>query len=313
MKTKSLTFKECRDLTLKTHQPWKDGGGRKSAISYSDTFLKYTHMSIPIERITRRLLIEIACELQDTKGWTYAACNRLNSAVSMPLKHCQNDLAVISQDWQIPSFKTWDERKQKKSYEAYTKDEVAEMCDFATHGLLLPELADIIWFAALTGIRAERVMQLTVSRVFIDDDNPDNTFIRVTKAKGMKDRTVPINDALMPIIKARIAGQNPRKRLFGDDWLNYDSMYRQFKKCVHTHLGKPKDGHWTFHSLRHSFGTWHIQDGTNIRDLADFMGHSSTKVTEMYLHATVKGRNKIMNNVKVNMNHSTRSSWRAAS
>tara|TARA_A100001011_G_scaffold351890_1_gene392329 strand:+ start:815 stop:1729 length:915 start_codon:yes stop_codon:yes gene_type:complete len=300
-KKKNLTFKECRDLTLKLHEPWRDGGGRKSAICYSNKFLEMTHQNFPIERITRRLLMEICSELQDTDGWTHAACNRLGSAVSMPLKFCQTDYEIIDPSWQIPTFKRWKEKKTKKDYYAYNKEEVASMCKFAREGLLLPDLADIILFAALTGIRAERIMQLTVSRIFIDDDNPDNTFIRVLKAKGLKDRTVPIHPTLMPIIKERIAGQSPRKRLFGDDWLNYDSMYRQYKKCVHTHLGKPEDGHWTFHGLRHSFGTWHIQDGTNIRDLADFMGHSSTKVTENYLHATVKGRNKIMNNVNFQM------------
>ena len=259
---------------------------------------------MPIERITRRLLIEICSELRDKDGWTFAACNRLNSAVSMPLKFCQSDYEIIDPAWQIPTFKRYKEKETKKEYYPYSKEEVASMCKFAREGLLIPNLADIILFAALTGIRADRIMQLTVSRIFIDDDNPDNTFIRVTKAKGMgggKDRTVPIHKALMPIIKERIAGQSPRKRLFGDDWISYDSMYDQFKKCVHTHLGKPEDGHWVFHSLRHSFGTWHIQDGTNIRDLADFMGHCSTKVTENYLHASVRGRNKLMNNVDFQM------------
>ena len=295
MKTKKkLTFKECRDLTLKHHEPWKVGGGRKSAISYSNKFLEMTHQSFPIERITRRLLIEICSELQDTDGWTHAACNRLGSAVSMPLKFCQTDYEIIDSAWQIPTFKRWKEKKTKTDYYSYTKDEVQRMCVFAKEGLLLPDLADIILFAALTGIRAERIFSLTVSRVFISNDEK---FIRVLKTKNGKDRTVPIHKSLLPIVEARIAGQKPHKRMFGDDWLNYDSMYRQFKKCVHTHLGKPEDGHWTFHGLRHSFGTWHIQDGTNIRDLADFMGHSSTKVTENYLHASVKGRDKLMNNI----------------
>ena len=35
-------------------------------------------------------------------------------------------------------------------------------------------------------------------------------------------------------------------------------------------------------------GTLLIQSGVNIKDVADHMGHSSTRVTERYLHAADK-------------------------
>ncbi|MGH9078820.1 MAG: tyrosine-type recombinase/integrase, partial [Acidimicrobiales bacterium] len=43
---------------------------------------------------------------------------------------------------------------------------------------------------------------------------------------------------------------------------------------------------WTFHSLRHVFATWALnQPGLRIEDVSRLMGHSSIRVTqEIYIH-----------------------------
>ena len=44
--------------------------------------------------------------------------------------------------------------------------------------------------------------------------------------------------------------------------------------------------HWTFHSLRHVFATWALnQPGLRIEDVSRLLGHSSTRVTQdIYIH-----------------------------
>ena len=150
--------------------------------------------------------------------------------------------------------------------------------------------------AALTAdhVDADR-RRITIDRQVIETRNQ----LKLDLPKGRRRRvtmfpaTTPAGIDLAALIERRL-GELPDDGLLfpapRGGWARRSNYGRNTWDPAARAIGWPRrdDGrwHWTFHSLRHVFATWALnQPGLRIEDVSRLLGHSSTRVTQdIYIH-----------------------------
>jgi site-specific recombinase XerD len=120
--------------------------------------------------------------------------------------------------------------------------------------------------------------------------------LKVQKGKGRKDRYVPIANVMLPLLHNYLTTYDPKTYLI--EGLEEGKPYspisiRKFlkKSCALAHIDK----HITPHTLRHSYATHLLENGTDIRYIQVLLGHSRPETTMIYTHVQSQDLKKITN------------------
>lgn len=129
------------------------------------------------------------------------------------------------------------------------------------------------------GLRINEALSLDIK------DFPRDGFLRVT-GKGNKQRQVPalkiVEDTLQKYLNERPFDQSPDKPIFigaRGGRLN-QGVAQKAMRDLRVILGLPETA--TPHALRHSFATHLLQNGANLREIQELLGHSSLSTTQRY-------------------------------
>lgn len=118
----------------------------------------------------------------------------------------------------------------------------------------------------------------------IKDVDSSRMVITVRGAKGYKDREVMLSPKLLELLRLYYKTYKPQQLLFeGQKSKPYSatSIRNIFKKALEQ-AGIAKKA--TIHTLRHSFATHLLENGTDIRYIQELLGHHSIKTTQRYTH-----------------------------
>jgi integrase/recombinase XerD len=121
----------------------------------------------------------------------------------------------------------------------------------------------------------------------------DRMFVVVLDGKGGRDRSVPLPRPLLARLRRYWKEERPKvfgSYLFvperGEKPLHETTLQKTFtaaqRECV-------PQKHATIHTLRHSYATHLIESGISLRTIQQLLGHKSMKTTEVYLHVTRPG------------------------
>jgi len=129
------------------------------------------------------------------------------------------------------------------------------------------------------GLRLGEVLNLR-----LEDVRSADGYLFIKGGKGKKDRRTILSNHLLKILRQYYVKNKPSYWLFeGQTAGKYSASSVQsiFRKAVKSANVNP----WaTVHTLRHSFATHLLQQGTNLRYIQGLLGHASSKTTEIYTH-----------------------------
>jgi integrase len=119
--------------------------------------------------------------------------------------------------------------------------------------------------------------------------------IHINSGKGKKDRITLLSVRLLEILREYYRLYKPQEYLFtGQMGGQYSERSAQLVlKEAARRAGITR--HVTLHTLRHSFATHLLENGTDLRYIQSLLGHSSPKTTQIYTHVTTKGFDQIKN------------------
>jgi site-specific recombinase XerD len=140
------------------------------------------------------------------------------------------------------------------------------------------------------GLRMSEILALKA-----DDLLFDRGLIRIRSAKGNKDRTTLLGRSTAELLKRYLDQFQPHDLLFvGQSGSMYSA--RSLQKVLEAALEKAgirKEA--TLHTLRHSFATHLLEQGTDLRYIQALLGHASSKTTEIYTHVSTRYLQGIVN------------------
>jgi site-specific recombinase XerD len=145
----------------------------------------------------------------------------------------------------------------------------------------------VIELGLFTGLRVEEMTELKIKDILIDNHHAS---IVVREGKGGKKRTVWINKKLKQTcnkflkLRGNFCLSNDEEQFLLSSQkgkqLTTRALQKRFKMCINqTNL----PSHYSIHCLRHTYGTYLLKVSGNIKLVKEQLGHSSVKITEVYI------------------------------
>ena len=166
-----------------------------------------------------------------------------------------------------------------------------------------------IFITALLGVRRSEALGLKWNRVDFEEGtitiahtitqstvNHQRVVVKKELGKNKSSyRTLPMPLILKEFLKEIQEKQKENKKIFGNSYKNTenyvcvdmegnlikpDSLTKEFSKFLkENNLPKIR-----VHDLRHTIGSLLIQNGSSLREIQEWLGHSNVKTTEIYTH-----------------------------
>jgi site-specific recombinase XerD len=231
-------------------------------------FLKHIH-PMPLARVSKQHVIDYHQHLIRTRNISRSYQNQSINAIKFYAEQ------VLGQDRQYIELER--PKKANRLPLVLSLDEVKRILQ-CTANLKHRTMLTTIYSC---GLRSGELLNLKPA-----DIDPVGMRVWIREGKGVKDRATVLSPVLLDLIKAYHKDYRPRRYLFeGPEKRRYSAS--SLRKVLHRSVIRAKiEKPVQLHTLRHSFATHLLENGTNLRYIQTLLGHNSPKTTEIYTHVS---------------------------
>ena len=176
-------------------------------------------------------------------------------------------------------------RQEHKLPSVLSRKEIIDLLNAVTN----PKHRLLLMLTYSAGLRVSEIVSLRV-----EDIDYDRGLIRVQQGKGKKDRYTTLSSIVLQELLNYQKTYQPVKWLFPGADKDKHLAARTAQNVLAK--GREKAGitkHFSIHTLRHSFATHLLEDGTDLRYVQELLGHSRPETTMIYTHVTEKDLKRI--------------------
>lgn len=248
----------------------------KTYFTFIADFINYIRDK-PIHTLTKRDVELFIEDVFEPRGMSISSQRQFISAV----KHY---FVFINSNIEI-DFKSLAPKKDQKLPNILSKEEIIELIRVTKN----VKHRICITFLYSSGLRIGELIHLKISDIDIQ-----RKLLKVQNGKGRKDRYVP--NAIIPMLHTYMTSYTPKtyliESLVSGNKYSPNSI-RNFlrKSCLLAHITKQV----TPHTLRHSYATHLLENGTDIRYIQELLGHARPETTMIYTHVRSQDLQKITN------------------
>ncbi|OOF42898.1 tyrosine-type recombinase/integrase [Rodentibacter trehalosifermentans] len=180
----------------------------------------------------------------------------------------------------------------KKRIRWLTKSEVKRLLE----NLNLDWMRDICRFALLTGARMSEILTLTWNKV---DFERQIAIVTGDIAKSGRARSLPLSQEAMDFLRQRQSKRCSDYVFHSGKGLKLKDISRKdFSRALER--SNIKD--FRFHDLRHTWASWHVQNGTPLMVLKELGGWETIEMVQKYAHLDAGHLLDYVNHVKLTSN-----------
>lgn len=215
-----------------------------------------------------RALIERIIEARQAEGCSNATVNRTLALMRAILRRCERDWEWIDR---APAFRLLKEPTRRIRY--LTEEQALKLLlELPTH------LRDVAAFALATGLRRANITGLTWEQV---DLRRKLAWVHPDQAKARRAIAVPLNDMAMSVVGRQVGLH--RVHVF-----TYQGkpIFQVSTKAWYRALERAGIENFRFHDLRHTWASWHVQNGTPLFALQELGGWETERMVRRYAHLT---------------------------
>lgn len=211
-------------------------------------------------------LIEQITQIRIADGVSNASVNRTLEVIRAILRRAADEWEWIER---APKVRMLPERQHRIRW--LTRDETTRLL------AVLPEhLEAMVRFSLATGLRERNVTQMEWSQV---DLERRVAWVHADQAKARKPIAVPLNDEAVVVLRRQLGKH--RRRVFTYKCRPVDTAHGTAWRNA---LKRAEIENFRWHDLRHTWASWHVQNGTPLNVLQELGGWASYEMVQRYAH-----------------------------